>query len=192
MKILLVDDHPVVRSGLARVLRPYWEKIGEAGDLREALQLAAAEAWDLVVVDAMLGEADGLELAGKLRQLYPGLHLMILSMHSDPGLVRRAVRLGVRAFVVKDAQPEEVVAATLAARFGCLYMDRRVAPSFLQGGAMENRQDAILDGLRRGLSNQEIAESVHLSLSSVKMELRSLFTCYGVKDRNGLLKILNL
>ncbi len=187
MKLLLVDDHALVRSALARVLRSHWQ-VGEAGCVSEALELVNREPWDLAVIDAMLGEEEGVELA---RRLSGRLPLMMLSMRSQPGLVRRAVHLGVRAFVVKEALPEEVLAATLAVRFGSFYLDGRVAPAFLQGGMVEDRQSAILDGVRRGLSNQEIAAQVHLSLSSVKAELRSLFQRHGVKDRNGLLMVLN-
>lgn len=193
MRVLLVDDHAVVRSGLARVLRAGgWDVVGEAGCSQQALGLAGSQDWDLVVLDAMLGEEDGVELARRLRSLFPRLPLMMLSMHSDPRLVRRAVQVGVQAFVVKDAAPEEVVAATLVARFRSLYLDPRVASAFLAGGAVEDRREAILDGLRRGLGNQEIAELTCLSPSSVKAELRALFAIYGVKDRNGLVRVLTL
>jgi len=193
MRVLLVDDHAVVRSGLARILQAAgWQEVGEAADAARTLKLAAAESWDLVVIDAMLGQEDGLELAARLRRLYPRLPLMIFSMHSQPGLVRAAVKAGVQAFVAKDAQPEEVVAATLAARHRCFYLDSRVAPAFLRGEAGEERRVTILSCLQAGLSNREIAERTHLSVSSVKAELRALFQKHGVQDRLGLLKRLNL
>lgn len=193
MKLLLVDDHAVVRSGLARLLRAGgWQLIAEASNASEALAQARAGDWDLVVIDLLLGAEDGLELVQRLRQLYPRLALMILSMHSHPRAVRQAVRLGVQAFVMKDASPQEVVAATLAARHRCFYLDARVAPGFLRGDDLKNQHSALLEGLRQGLSNQQLAESTHLSLSSVKAELRALFQEYGVKDRHGLAKVLNL
>lgn len=193
MKVLLVDDHAVVRSGLARVLRSGgWRLVGEAGSVAEALELARADAWDLVVLDVALGGEDGLALAARLRSLFPRLPLMMLSMHSEGGLVRKALALGVRSFVVKDASPEEVVAATLAARSGALYLDARVARTFLSGAEAENRQQRILAAIRQGLANQEIAESLNISVSSVKSELRALFEKYGVKDRHDLSKVLNL
>ncbi|MBX3170598.1 MAG: response regulator transcription factor [Candidatus Eremiobacteraeota bacterium] len=106
--------------------------------------------------------------------------------------MRKAVQVGVQAFVVKDATSEEVVAATLVARYRCLYLDSRVAPVFLRGGERDNRQSVVLECLRQGLSNQEIAERTNLSNSSVKAEMRALFHQYGVKDRNSLVKVLNL
>ena len=193
MKLLLVEDHALVRSGLARVLRGGgWRVVGEAGCGREALALVGAEDWDLVVVDARLGEEDGVELAGRLRVLFPRLPVMILSMHSQSVLVRRALGLGVRAFVVKDALPEEVVAATLVARSGALYLDARVASAFLGGGEVEERRQLILAAVRQGLGSQEIAGQVNLSVSAVKAELRALFQQYQVKDRHELSKVLNL
>ncbi|MBX3170597.1 MAG: response regulator transcription factor [Candidatus Eremiobacteraeota bacterium] len=83
MRVLLVDDHAVVRSGLARVLRAGgWQMVAEAGSSQEALAQADAQEWDLVVIDALLGQEDGLKLARRLRSLFPRLPLMILSMHS--------------------------------------------------------------------------------------------------------------
>lgn len=188
-----MDDHAVVRSGLARVLLGGgWQVVGEAGCSREALLEVERGQWELVVLDAQLGEEDGVELARRLRSLFPRLPLMMLSMHSDPSLVRRALQAGVQAFLIKDALPEEVVAATLVARYRCLYLDSRVAPAFLAGGESEDRQAVVLEWVRQGLSNQEIAERTHLSLSSIKAEMRGLFHRYGVKDRNELLKVLNL
>ena len=193
MKALLVDDHAVVRSGLARVLRAGgWQEVGEAANEAEGLEKARGSVWNLVVIDAMLGAEDGLELAGRLRSLYPRLPLMVLSMSSEPGLVRRALGLGVRAFVVKDAQTEEVVAATLAARSGSLYLDSRVATAFLSGAKGQDRKARILEAVRRGLGNQEIASLLNLSVSSVNSELRRLFYAHGVKDRQGLVRVLQL
>lgn len=188
MKLLLVDDHAVVRSALARVLSERWE-VAEAGSISEALRQAAAQTWDLVVIDAELGGQDGLELA---RRFQGSSRFMVLSMHSDPSLVRRAISVGARAFVVKEALAEEVLAATLVARYGGLYLDRRVASAFLNGAVVENRRTTILEALQQGMDNQAIAARVNLSLSSVKAELRALFREYGVKDRNELLKVLNL
>lgn len=189
MRVLLVDDHAVVRSGLARILLAGgWHEVGEAADEAGALELLAGGGWDLVVIDAGLGEDDGLELAARLR----GLPVMVLSMHSQPGLVRAAVKAGVNAFVVKDAAPEEVVAATLAARHGGFYLDSRVAPAFLRGEAGQDRKYTVLSCLQAGLSNQEIADRIHLSVSSVKAEVRALFEEHGVKDRLALIKRLNL
>lgn len=192
MRILLVDDHAVVRSGLSRVLQAGgWQVVGETSCGQEALE-ACREGWDLVVIDAQLGQEDGVELARRLRSLFPRLPLMMLSMHSQPSLVRRAVQAGVRAFVLKDALPEELVAATLVARSRGFYLDRRVASEFLSGGEVEDRQAAVLEGVRQGLTNQEIAERTHLSPSSVKAELRGLFERYGVKDRQALIIQLSL
>ncbi|MBS2040597.1 response regulator transcription factor [bacterium] len=192
MRLLLVEDHALVRSGLARLLRCHWPEVGEAGCIQEALEQAAASLWDLVVIDAHLGQEDGLELASRLRALYPRLALMVLSMNTDPARVRMALKLGVRAFVSKDAQAEELVAATLVARRGCLYLDSRVAPAFLKGPEVENREGDILQALLLGLSNQEISNRMSLSVSSVKSEIRALFSRYGVKDRNALLRVLQL
>lgn len=190
---MLVDDHAVVRAGLARVLLAGgWQEVGEAATGAEALVEVERRRWDLVVLDIQLGEEDGLELAGQLRSLFPRLPLMVLSMSGEPGLVRRALGVGVRAFVVKDAQPEEVVAATLAARFGSLHLDSRVAQAFLSGAESEDRRARILEAVRRGLSNQEIADQLNLSVSSVKSELRALFYAHGVKDRQGLARLLHL
>lgn len=191
--MLLVDDHAVVRSGLARVLLAGgWQLVGEAANGAEAIYEVERGQWDLLVLDALLGEEDGVELAGRLRSRYPRLPLMMLSMSSEPGLVRRAVGLGVRAFVVKDAQPEEVVAATLAARYGSFYLDARVTSAFLSGADSQQRQAQILEALGCGLSNQEIAAQLNLSVSSVKSELRTLIYQHGVKDRNGLFALLHL
>ena len=193
MRLLLVEDHALVRSALARVLRAGgWEFVGEAASVAEGLREAMGSPWDLVVIDAMLGEESGLELAVQLHGLLPRLPLMMLSMHSQPGLVREALQAGVRTFVVKEAAPEEVVAATMVARTGSMYLDARLASAYLGGASCQERSGLILEAVRQGLGNQEIAARLNLSVSSVKAELRALFHQHGVKDRHGLARVLHL
>ena len=192
--ILLVDDHAAVRSGLRMLLQSAGFRVFEAADGQQTTAHLQAHQIDLVLLDTQLESEDGIELAAVLRLQHPKLPLAILSMHSDLTQVRRAVKAGVNGYVLKQADGEEVLAAARLLVFGGFYLDSRVTEGFLNSPAEVARPDPtterkriLIESLRENLSNQEMADRLKLSVSSVKAGLRELFEEYRVKDRTGLL-----
>lgn len=196
-KLLLVDDHAAVRAGLRMMLESGgWQCVDEACNGEQALAKLQHGDYSVLVLDAMLHDEDGIELAARIRRKLPDLPILILSMHSDPAMVRAAIRAGVNGYVLKQASAPEVLAAVQAVRFGAFHLDARIAPAVLaelrqrtpaQADAVHLRKKTILAALQKGQNNQEIADQLNLSLSSVKAHLRDLFAEYGVKDRMGLI-----
>lgn len=196
--ILLVDDHAAVRSGLRMLLQSGGFTVLEAADRHQTEAQLASHQVGLILLDSQLESEDGIEIAAALRLQHPQLPLAILTMHSDLAQVRRAVRAGVNGYLLKQADGEEVLAAARLLVFGGFYLDSRLAEAFLKSPAESraSRQDPnterkriLLESLRQNLSNQEIAERLKLSVSSVKACLRDLYEEHQVKDRTGLLLV---
>src|ERR1700688_3347655 len=102
-KILIVDDHDVVRAGVMSILEPLGAVFSEAGDVSQALQMVREQDWDLVILDISLGERSGLDLVKEFRQLRHTLPVLILTMHSEEQYARRAFQAGVAGYLTKDS-----------------------------------------------------------------------------------------
>jgi two-component system invasion response regulator UvrY len=129
-RILIVDDHVLVRDGLRRLLENYTGGIafGEASNTVEALKLATEQAWDLATIDISLEGRGGLDLLSELRQLRPRMPIAILTMHSEEQYARRAFKAGATGYITKDAPRHELIRA-----FNCLLQgDRYVSPAVAQ------------------------------------------------------------
>lgn len=190
---MLVDDHAAVRSGLRMLLQSAGFEVLEAADSQQTFSHLQAHQVDLVLLDTQLESEDGIEIAAQLRGQHPNLPLAIFTMHSELTRVRRAVRASVNGYLLKQADGEEVLAAARLLVFGGFYLDSRLAEAFLKSPA-EVRPDSnterkriLLECLRENLSNQQMADRLKLSLSSVKASLRELYEEHHVKDRTGLL-----
>jgi DNA-binding NarL/FixJ family response regulator len=198
-QLLLVDDHAVVRSGLRLILESGgWETVHEAATGPQAIAVLQAQPCKFVIVDARLEGEDGVELVAQIRIQSPKLPILVLSMYSEPARVRSAIRAGANGYLLKDASGDEVLAAVQCLRNGGLYLDRRVASSFLSGlwglgpsDTLAQRNRIILEAIQSGHSNQQIADQLNLSLSSVKALLHDLYLDHGVKDRMSLLVMVN-
>ena len=110
-RILIVDDHEVVRAGLMRIIEQPETVFGEASNGEQAVKLAAEENWDLVVLDLSLDFHGGLELLKELKQVRPKLPILILSMHSEEQYARRAFQAGAAGYITKDSPPAELFRA---------------------------------------------------------------------------------
>lgn len=172
-----------------------WVDVVEAGDSAEALTALQTESFGLVLLDLTLGGEDGLELALRIRQKQPELPILVLTMHSDQPLVRAALRAGVNGYILKQAGQGELLAAVQSVSAGSFFLDARVAPPILADLRHQNedsdhigsyRRQAIREGVKRGLTNQQLAQQLNVSASTIKIHLRELFREFGVKDRHSL------
>ncbi len=177
IRVLLVDDHPLVRDGVRMRLEatPHIRVAAEAGGVQEALELAAAVAPDIVLTDIRMPDGSGIELAAAFRERFPLVRVMVLSMHQDAEYVRRAVGLGVRGYVLKDAPAGQLVQAIETVRAGGRHFSEGVRalvdggqPALPQARSLTPREAAVLRLLAEGRSNKDIAERMGTSVRTVE------------------------
>jgi DNA-binding NarL/FixJ family response regulator len=176
MKVLIVDDHAVVRQGVRRLLAavPNTE-IFEAAAAHEALALARKERPDVVVLDINLEGASGLELLRRLRIETPGVRVLMFSMHAEPIYANRALKAGAYGYVCKSAGAEELTAAVLRVAEGERYLDNVMAGELAMNSVraedpflkLTNREVEILRMLGEGKSLQGIADAIGIAYKTV-------------------------
>src|SRR5712664_4780402 len=132
-KILIIDDHEIVRDGLKRILNEQSgsNTFGEASTPPEALRVAAEHDWDVVVLDLSLGGRSGLEVLKELKQIRPRLPVLILSMHSEEQYARRAFKAGASGYVTKDSSRLELVKALAKVITGGRYFSQNLAETLI-------------------------------------------------------------
>ena len=129
LKILIADDHAIVRKGLREILRDKLQPalVGEASDGIEVLEKVAAETWDVVVLDITMPLLSGLQVLRRIQQAAPGLPVLVLSMHSGPVYARQSLKAGACGFLSKETAPEELVTAISTVLAGQTYVSHAVA-----------------------------------------------------------------
>ena len=178
--VLLADDHSMVRAGLRRIIEesPHIRVVAEAADGRDALRAIKRERPQVAVVDISMPGLDGLEVLCQVRQLYPDLPVIILTMHSENQYAVRAVEEGARGYMTKQAAPEQLVDAIHKVVSGGCYFSpeatEALALKVTKGSQGSSKVDALslreLQVLRRlalGATNHEIAESYAISVKTV-------------------------
>ena len=191
IRVLVVDDHPVVRSGLVGMLdvEDDLEIVGEAGDGEEALVRVAALAPDVVLMDLRMPRLDGAGATARIVAEHPGSRVLVLTTYDTDGDIVRAVESGATGYVLKDtprvqlveavraaARGETVLAPTVAARL----MSRMRAPA---AEALTPREVEVLRLVAQGLSNGEIGRRLFIGEATVKTHLLRAFAKLGVDDR---------
>jgi DNA-binding NarL/FixJ family response regulator len=177
IRLLLVDDHPVVRAGYQRLLEQTGEMavVAQAGDVDEACARFAQHAPDLTITDLAMPGSGGLELIRRLRERAADARVLVFSMHDSELLVSRALDLGARGFVTKRCAPENLIDAVRRVIEGHRHLSPDLPPHLLQGraaatdplGALTQREFEIFRRLARGESPAECARSLHLSPKTV-------------------------
>jgi DNA-binding NarL/FixJ family response regulator len=193
-KILLVDDHPLVREWLASLINQQPDLVicGEAGSAPEALGYLNSQALDLAIVDLSLKESSGLELIKTIRSLHPTVAVIVLSMHDEKHYAERAIRAGARGYVMKRETTKKIIAAIQQVRSGKLGISDEVAALFAErfvdnrprsGTPVEELSDRELEVFRllgQGLDTRSVANSLHISIKTVQAY------CARIKDKLNL------
>jgi DNA-binding NarL/FixJ family response regulator len=192
IRVLIVDDHPVVRQGL-RVLLEVQDGIevaGEAGDGPAALTLTAEQAPDVVLLDLKLPAMDGLTVLAGLRAACATAKILVLTSVTDPGAAGQAMRAGAAGVLYKDVDPDALVRAIRAVHDGHLLLAPEAAYSLLSPknqasglDALTVREREVLAELAKGRSNREIARALHVAEKTVKAHVSSVLAKLGVQDR---------
>jgi two-component system nitrate/nitrite response regulator NarL len=191
MKLLVLDDHSVVREGLSAMLRTFGPDtvVISAEDGPRAFDLLTRENnVDIALLDLTLTGMDGMQVLDTLGERWPALPVMVLSASEDPAHVRQAMAKGALGYVPKSANPETLIAAIRFVLSGELYvppfmlgLERAPKPSGLP--QLTQRQSEVLAALCRGLSNKAIASDLGMSEKTVKTHVTSIFRLLGVSNR---------
>jgi DNA-binding NarL/FixJ family response regulator len=207
IRILLADDHAVVRQGFGRILAAQddLEVIGEAGNGREAVDLAEQLKPDVVVMDVSMPELNGIEATRRLMKTAPRTRVLALSMHKDSVYVREILRAGAQGFLLKDANDLDLLAAVRAVGQGQGYISPSVSEAVLSDyrkhvsdpiDLLTSREREVLQLIAEGKTNKEIAADLNLSVYTVdahrgrimeKLNLHSTGEIVRFAMRNGLI-----
>jgi len=197
MKILLVDDHPMVRKGLASVLsfEENVEEIKEASNIEESMKVLSQYNADIMIVDLKLGREDGLQVVNLARKKNNKTKFIILTSSSRKDDFIRAQEAAVDGYILKEAFTEDIMYALHIVERGKKYFD----PEMLQYAASEEdelkeltpREKDVLSELSRGLSNIQIAQSLYISENTVKKHISSIFSKLGLSHRLELAVYVN-
>lgn len=201
-RVLLVDDHAMVRAGLRALLANIQgvEVAGEAGDGVQALGLVASLAPDIVITDIGMVPMNGLDLAGRIREDHPSVRIIVLSMHDGEEYVARALKNGASGYVLKDSAPLELELAIRATLAGDVYLSPRTARQIVatlpgrEGEAakpadsLSPRQREILRMIAEGNATKEIAFALGISVKTVETHRAQIMEKLGIRDVAGLVR----
>ena len=201
INILLVDDHPLVRDGLRARLEaaPRLRVVGEAGSAEEALEQAGLLQPDLVLMDVnMRGDSNtsGIEATARLTQRYPGIAVLMLSMHDRPEYVTQAIQAGARGYVLKDAPGKDIVLAIDTVMGGGIYYSAALARQLASapaaasgyGEGLTSREQEILRFIAAGQSNKGIARELDLSVRTVETHRLNIKRKLGIEGQAELIR----
>jgi DNA-binding NarL/FixJ family response regulator len=194
VRVLIVDDHPVVREGLRAVLatEPGITVLGDCGSGEEAVRAAAELSPDVVLMDLRLPGLDGV---GATRQIVAAGRsaVLVLTTYDTDGDISRAIAAGAVGYLLKDAPRQDLVAAVHATARGETVLAAPVAAKLVSQvrgvGRLSGRENDVLERIARGLSNPEIGRELFIGESTVKSHVTSIFTKLSVKDRTAAVTV---
>lgn len=202
VRILVVDDHPIVRLGLRQMLsaEPDLSVCGEAETAEAALRLVQASKVDFAIVDLSLGTVNGLELVRQLHNDRPDLPVLVLSMHDEALFAERALRAGARGYITKQQAIDGLVGAIRHVLAGKIYVTARVSQQVLEGlgrrgpasgghlGGLTDREFEVFEMIGRGLGTAEIADRLHVSVKTIETYRSNIKTKLNLKDATELVR----
>ena len=201
IRILLADDHPLVREGIRSCLiqQKNFEVVGEAADGEETIQLVKTHAPDIVLLDINMPGMNGLEAARILMKTAPKSKIIILTMHDNKEYVHRMVTTGVQGYVLKDCSPSELIAAIESVHKGEAHFSKQVSQTVLneyvktartknkKGGTdLSQRESEVLTLIAEGFSNKEIAGKLFVSVRTVETHRERIIRKLDIHTVAGL------
>lgn len=211
LRILLADDHTILRAGLQMLVeaQPDMEVVGQASNGHEAVRLAQIQQPDVLVMDISMPELGGIEATEQIQQHCPRVRVLVLTRHSDQGHLRRLLQAGARGYLVKKTAPAELIAAIRSVAAGGLYLDptltdplvasiarsesREAQPASpvaqaMLAGAITQREQAVLRLFAWGRSAQEIATELSISSKTVDYHKTRASEKLGLRNRTDIVR----
>lgn len=193
IRVLIVDDHKMVRKGLIAFLLSYdeLELIGEARSGEDALLFCASQLPDVILMDLVMPDMDGASTTRKIRELYPQVQIIALTSFPEESLVEDALKAGAISYLLKDVEAEELAQAIRDAYEGRSTLAPEVAQVLIQahirppqiGHDLTDREIDVLKAMTDGLTNREIAMTLAISHSTVKFHVSNILSKLGVESR---------
>jgi NarL family two-component system response regulator LiaR len=191
IRVLIADDHYVVRQGLAALLLPRngMEVVGEAATGREAVELARTLQPDVILMDMVMPEMDGPTAIALIKQENPNARILVLTSFGEGKQITAAVQAGALGYLLKDSSPDDLLHAIRSVHRGHLVLPQDLAQKLMQPQAaaaldqLTERETDVLRLLAQGQSNQEIARNLHISMPTVRSHVSNILTKLGVSNR---------
>jgi len=188
IRVLLADDHTVVRRGLRRILEtdPRVEIVSEVGDGRAALEAVPRLRPNVAILDISLPGLNGVDVTRQLTKIAPDTKVLILSMHADDGYIRQSLKAGATGYLLKDADDQDLLKAVIAVHAGGSYFSPRVSKVLLDGylqdtpeladelAGLSAREREVLQLIAEGKSNKEAAQILNIAVSTVESHRKHL------------------
>ncbi len=199
IRIMIVDDHAVVRSGLSKFLmvNKDFKLVAEASDGAEALQMVSLHHPDVILMDLMMPEVDGITATRAIRQKYPQVKIIALTSFSEQNLIQGALQAGVTGYLQKNVTAVELANAIRSAYQGRTTLSQEALNVLANAGAqptvpgdeLTERERDVLKAMVEGLNNQEIAKKLIISLGTVKFHISNIFQKLGINNRVEAVKM---
>ena len=188
IRIMIVEDHNIVRQGLAALLKtvPEFLIVAEAADGQQAVDLYRTHQPDITLMDLRLPKVNGVEAIARIRQDWPGARIIVLTTFDGDEDIYRALQAGARGYLLKGMEADELMAAIRAVYAGKSRIPAPVAERLAErvsGTALTERETEVLKLIVGGNSNKEIAAALYISEATVKTHINSMFGKLGVSDR---------
>jgi len=206
IKLLIVDDHGILRAGLAALLKNEGDirVIGEAEDGKSAVEMAMKTKPDIILMDLSLPEIDGIEATRQIIQKLPGTRVLILSVHEESELIKEAIKSGARGYVLKDALKDDLIRAIHEVMRDEIYLDASMIKHFFQNGVniaekdpdpireqLTPREIEVLHYLAKGYTNKETAKRLNISVRTVEYHRSHINSKLDLHSRAELIEYAN-
>jgi DNA-binding NarL/FixJ family response regulator len=194
IKILTVDDHPLLRQGIAAVIQGEKDMlvVGEAANGREAIEMFRSHRPDVTLMDLQMPDLNGIDAATTIRKEHPQARIIVLTTYEGDALARRALKAGVAGYILKDMIRTDLLEAIRLVHAGKRFIPQRIAAELAEHYAEDDLSDREIEVLRevaRGTSNKIIASHLSISEATVKAHMQNILLKLGASDRTHAVSI---